>query len=174
MVDGGDRNDLIVYSTVNDDQINHLTNECYYTKSISYSPDGKYLATGHDNGVVNIRNSKNYKLIQQIKLSEDISNTITLIEIDKDAGEVPSHLVISLSFTPDSNVLIIGTSDSSLIYIDVKYNQIIKEVKLDVSVSSINTLSVSEGGDYVVCSGHKGKAYVFTTKKAKKTYNLYI
>jgi len=165
----GDNSELVVYDTKNYQLVKKLENDCFYSNAASFSPDGKFLATGHDGGIVKIWDGDNYKLLKTINLSKYIENIVSIIEIMKDAGKVPTNHIVSLCFTPDSNVLVIGTSDPSLAFVDVKYNQLIKEIKLDFSVSQVYSLSISDCGDSLVCSGHKRKAYVFSTNKAIKS-----
>lgn len=170
----GDNSELIIYDTTNYQLVKKLDNDSSYSNAASFSPDGKFLATGHDRGIVKIWETGNYKLLKTVYLSEYVENIVTNIEVMKDSGEIPTNHIVSLCFTPDSNVLIIGTSNPSLAFIDVKYNQLIKEIELDFSVSQVYSLSISDCGGYLVCSGHKRNAYVFSTSKAIKSDSLQL
>lgn len=143
-----------------------LNNNMYYTNTIAFSPDGKILATGHENGVINFWDANCFSLINSINLPERVENIVSVIEVVKDSGEIPTNHIVSLSFSPDSNVITVGTSEPSIEFIDVKYVQIIKKIRLDFPVSRVYSVCQSTDGNILISTGHKRKAYVFCTNRA--------
>lgn len=166
----GGNHRLEVWNLINKSRVLALENEMFYTNVATFSSDGKFLATGHEEGVVKIWCTREFKLVQDIRLSENVENIVSVIEITKDGGEIPTNHILSLSFSSDSNLISIGTSDPSLVFYDIKYGQLIHQVKLDFSVAHVYSISQTLDDELLVCSGHKRKAYVFGTDKMIDAY----
>ncbi|MGR5280360.1 caspase family protein [Photobacterium damselae] len=163
---GGDNYRLEIWDMDNGIRLRELDNKMFYTNELSFSHDRNVLATAHENGVVQIWDAKDFTLIRSVNFPEKVENIISVIEVSKESEKIPTNHIVSLSFSNDSNVLSVGTSEPSLEFIDVKYGKLIKKVKLDFPVSQVYSLCQSSDGDVLVCSGHKRKAYVFCTNKA--------
>lgn len=167
----GDNYKLEIWDVDTSSKVTKLENDSFYTNVAEFSPDGKLLATGHENGVIkiwsveNLLAGKKIKPNRKIELAPHVENTIVVIEIKKDGGDIPTNHIVSLSFSFDSKILAIGTSDSSLVFVDVKYGETIKTLRLDYSISQVYSVSQSNTESLLVCSGHKRTAYVFSTSE---------
>jgi WD40 repeat protein len=142
--------------------ITKLKNNSFYTYAAKFSNDGSLLATVHESGVIKIWSTEKFSLVKEVKLARNVENTIVVIETRKDGVSSKTNHIVSLSFSPDSKTLAVGTSDSSVVFVDVKYGEIIKVLRLDSSVLHVYSISQSNTEPLLVCSGHKRTAYVFS------------
>ena len=73
-----------------------------YISAISFSPDGRLLATGDGDGLVKVW---------------DVQRGICISEMERDEAERPYHIVSRLVFSPDSQRLAVSSARDYILYI---------------------------------------------------------
>lgn len=73
-----------------------------YISAVSFSPNGKWLATGDGDGLVKVW---------------DVQNGICISQMERDASEQPYHRVSRFAFSPDSQCLAVSSIRDYILYI---------------------------------------------------------
>ncbi|MFJ5335660.1 caspase family protein [Pectobacterium sp. CHL-2024] len=126
------------------------------TYSICFSNDGRYMATGHENGKCILWNAENYQILNIFKTNENIVKN----QFFEFTDEMHSNYIPCVRFTPDSKVLAISTSESSVIFYDTYYFKTIDSINLNIEPFPIYGMEFNKGGDSLVVS-MKEKSYIF-------------
>lgn len=127
-----------------------------YTYSISFSSDGKFIATGHEGGKCILWNAENYEVANIFNTNENIAKNHFFESTD----ESHSNHIHCVRFSPDSKYLAISTSESSVIFYDTSYFKIINTINLNIEPFSIYGMEFNNKGDSLVVS-MKEKSYIF-------------
>lgn len=127
-----------------------------YTYSISFSNDGKYIATGHDEGKVLIWDARHFTLLKVI----GENNKILKNQFFEFKNEKISNDIMHLKFSNDSKFLGVGTSESKVMFFDVEYNEKINEIDLNVEPLAINSFDFDSCDESLLVSIND-KSYEF-------------
>jgi len=106
-----------------------------YTYSISFSGNGKYIATSHESGKVSIWNSDTHKLEK------------TIIYEDDD--------ILSVKFSRDSKYIVFGTPDGFLVYYDYLYEELINKLRLSIESERVNAFDYDLLDSLLVSVGNR-------------------
>ncbi|KAA0536145.1 hypothetical protein F0322_20400 [Citrobacter portucalensis] len=126
------------------------------TYSISFSGDGKFIATGHEDGKCILWSAENYKIVNIFKINENIVKN----QFFESTKERHSNYISCVRFSPDSKYLAISTSESSVIFYDTCYFKTINSINLNIEPFPIYGMEFNNKGDSLVVS-MKEKNYVF-------------
>jgi WD40 repeat protein len=119
-----------------------------YTYSISFSKDGNYIATAHEDGIAILWDSISFEIIYIFKVNKNISKN----EFFENKNEKHSNHINHIEFFPNSDGLVIGTSESKIIFFDIKYMKKIAEIDLSIEPLDVYAFSFNERGDKLTVS----------------------
>ena len=108
--------------------------------SIALSPDGKLLAFGDKDGIIQIWNIDNNKKIKTFKGSDSAN---------------------SLAFSPDGESLAVGTNKGDVIIYSIYNDEVIEIFKEDQDSSPINLLAFSPDGELLATGTNKGDIIIY-------------
>ena len=131
----------------------------YYTYKIGFTPNRKKMITIHDKGTITVWDVDSLNIIGSIKLSEQITNQVSIINIINDGNKIPTNHIVSLSVINDS-LIAIGTYSITYCLIDIEHCKIIKEYPIELS--NIIPHALSSNDKYLVCTGYKKTVYVYS------------
>lgn len=127
-----------------------------YTYCIRFSSDGNYVATTHEGGKTILWDAKTFKLIHIFKTNRNISKT----HFFESTNEQHSNHIMCVEFSPDSRSIAIGTSESDVIFYDIKYMKMIARINLNIEPYPIYALAFNKQGDKMFVSLND-KIYLF-------------
>jgi WD40 repeat protein/beta-lactamase regulating signal transducer with metallopeptidase domain len=116
----------------------------------AYSPDGKTLATVHENGAVRLRNAANGDLIQTLQGHEDAATCLV--------------------FTKDNKTLITGSSDRTVKLWDLSTGQV--RATLAGHTSWVYALALSSDGKTLASAGYDKLIRVWDLDTLKEQFTL--
>lgn len=119
-----------------------------YTYTIDFSRDGKYIATGHEHGKVIFWDAINYK----IQFIHNENAVIVKNHFFEFKDERNSNNIMHLKFSNDSSYLVIGTSESKLIFLDIEHNEKIHEIELSLEATSINSFDFDSNNESLLAT----------------------
>ena len=152
----GTRSKGVVYDVVAGKVITTLENFNSTRKtdrinSLSFSPDGNYLAVGHGSGTINIWLISNWKLLYDFTGHED--------------G------VYSLAFSPDSNYISVASKTPVINVWDVSSRKILKKLK-SKHVGYVRRLQYSSSGKKLVSGGSDYTVMLFNMEEPYSDISL--
>lgn len=127
-----------------------------YTYSISFSGDGKFIATGHEGGKCILWSAENYTVVNIFNTNKNIVKN----QFFESTEESHSNHIHCVRFSPDSTYLAVSTSESSVIFYDTSYFKTINTINLNIEPFPIYGMEFNNKGDSLVVS-MKEKSYVF-------------
>lgn len=126
------------------------------TYSISFSGDGKFIATGHEDGKCILWSTENYQIVNIFKTNENIVKN----QFFESTEERHSNYIPCVRFSPDSKSLAVSTSESSVIFYDTYYFKTINSINLNIEPFPIYGMEFNNEGNSLVVS-MKEKNYIF-------------
>ena len=120
------------------------TNQC--ARAISWSPNGNHFSVGTNEGKCAVFDSSSLSLIALVDLNS----------FGKANNKNPEHWIQCLCYSPNGEVLAVGTHGSVIVLLDVKDNYVAKE-KLIAHNAAITSLDWSIDSKYIqsVCLGYE-------------------
>ncbi|MCS6036395.1 hypothetical protein LNQ52_05540 [Klebsiella pneumoniae subsp. pneumoniae] len=128
------------------------------TYSISFSGDGKFIATGHEDGKCILWSAENYKIVNIFKINEIIVKN----QFFESTKERHSNYISCVRFSPDSKYLAISTSESSVIFYDTCYFKTINSINLNIEPFPIYGMEFNNKGDSLVVSMKEKKLCILS------------
>lgn len=144
---------LLLYNIQSYKPIKNCDIKYNYTYDIQFSIDGKYAVTTHSQGHILIWDATSFTLIHDVSVGDKISNPHSLIEIERDGNEPGSNDICCATISPISEIVAVGTSQPSIVFIDLRFGEIISETKLDISVGQVQSIAFSNNGKLLAITG---------------------
>lgn len=132
------------------------TDKFLFTYSIVFSLDGLYIATSHEKGKIILWDSKNFDILYIFQINEFCEKN-EFFEFKED--RVPND-IHHVEFSPDSKVLAIGTSESKILFFDVRYRTLIDEIDLNIEPLNIYGFTFDREGNHLIASINQ-RIYLF-------------
>ena len=118
------------------------------TYSIAFSQDGSVFATSHDKGKSILWNTNTFEKIHMFQINE--YNTKSAFQENK--SEKMANNVFNVEFSPCGKGLAMSTSESKILFYDLKYKTLIGEIDLTVEAAPIFDFTYSEDGKNLIVS----------------------
>ena len=112
-------------------------------ESVSFSPDGDYLATGSQDDTVRVHNTSDWKEVEESRLTDAESS------------------VQSISFSPDGDYLATGSRDNVIYVYDSDWSLIQTLDDGEGSTYVMYSVSFSPDGDYLASGSTDDNVYVY-------------
>ncbi len=166
--------------------LNTLRGHRYRVTSVLYSPNGKYIASGSEDGTVKIWDAETGSLVTTLKGHEERVTSViyspdgkyiisgswdkTIIIWDVKTGKklkvlTGSDLVNSLSYSPDGNKIASGSRNKTIIIWDINTGKKLNTLRVPGRVSS---LSYSPNGKYITSGNNDRTIIIWDAKTGKK------
>ena len=107
--------------------------------ALAFSPNGKLLVSGNDDGVINLWNAT----VQQQGLAEKISQNLSTFKLTKHREEI-----VALAFSPDGKMLLSGSKDGTIRAWDTTTGQ--QQYICPGHVDNITDIAVSAEGNTLI------------------------
>jgi WD40 repeat protein len=122
---------------------------CEYIDSVTFSHDGKFLATGGTGGIVTIWDMGDGKLLHKIRAHVVVVDELHVIKRD---GKVVKNLnetrddpspIVSVVFSPDGKIVAAASRDQRISINDVTTGQVLKYLRGDEHIQALAFLADS-------------------------------
>lgn len=126
----------------------------YVINTVMFSPDGRYIASGDDEGIIRLWDTRSGRMVKLLNGNEGIN----------------IHPVKTLSFSQDGKYISSGTKDGLVILWDVYSG--LKIWQFRELGNSVNSVSFSFDNKYLAVATSDGKIKLFETKHMNKIEEL--
>ena len=130
-----------------------------YNDSVTFSRDGKFLATGGRRGIVTVWDVAGGKVLHKIRAHVVVVDELHVIKRDgkvvknlKETRDEPSSIV-SVAFSPDGKTVAAASRDRRISISDVATGKVLKYLRADGNITALaflansNTLVTGSAGD---------------------------
>jgi len=155
---GGSNHIFCIKNIINNQYLYiNKTDKFLFTYSIAFSLDGLYIATSHEKGKTILWDSKNFDILYIFQINEFCEKN----EFFEFKESKVSNDIHHVEFTPDSKALAIGTSESKILFFDLKYRTLIDAIDLNIEPLSIYGFTFDREGNHLITSINQ-RIYFFT------------
>lgn len=152
------REDDVVLADQNQFQCLHtLTGHSARVFSVAISPDGQTFASGGEDGEIRLWNLDTGELIRSLDRHETIKQwhphtgeRLNVLEEWKD-----SSLVFSITFSPDSQILVIGSAHGKIKLWNLETGELLRS--LEGHSENVNSITISSDGQILVSGSGNGE-----------------
>ena len=154
----------------------------HFVTSISFSPDGRYLVSGHDNAIVKVWETGSGELLNSLSMFRVFGMAMD-VEFSPDGRHIAAcqddeeiHLwrfpdyrkstleghdkgIYALEFNPMTGELASAGAGGEIRFWDMESKRTI--LRIEASDRYINTLAFSEDGNHIACGGDGGAVRIF-------------
>ncbi len=141
----------------------YKSNPFLYTYSICFSNDKKHIATGHEDGKCILWDAEKLTISNIFQENKKIEKN----QFFEFTDEIHSNHICCIRFSPDSKLLAIATSESSIIFYDTTYYKLIHKVNLNIEPFPIYAMEFDEKGEYLAVAMND-KNYIFSCSTSQK------
>ncbi|WP_419177202.1 hypothetical protein [Providencia stuartii] len=121
------------------------------------------MATGHEGGKCILWDAEKLKISNIFQVNKKIEKT----QFFEFTDEIHSNHICCIRFSPDSKLLAIATSESSIIFYDTTYYKLIHKVNLNIEPFPIYAMEFDEKGEYLAVAMND-KNYIFSCSTSQK------